>query len=232
MPGQNVHTQKGVKKGILKREQLSPGDRIFSDQYVSSTLGKNFNGRGQQQSNLSYKGGTIFCDAASGYIYLQHQVSFTSTETVCSLLTFERESAQVGVTIKGYNTDNGVYTAKELTTMLQNDAQSLRLSGVGAHHQNGPAENAIKNVSRKARIFMFHAALRWPSKFDKTLWPLAMNYAVYMHNHTPRRLDKYAPIELWTGSKSTYSELVNAHPWGCPTYVLDPRMQDGFKIPK
>ena len=79
---------------------------------------------------------------------------------------------------------------------------------------------------------MFHAALRWPSKFDKTLWPLAMNHAVYMHNHTPRRLDKYAPVELWTGSKSTYSELVNAHPFGCPTYVLDPRLQDGFKIPK
>ena len=79
---------------------------------------------------------------------------------------------------------------------------------------------------------MFHSSLRCPSKFDKSLWPLAMSYAIFMHNHTPRRLDSYSPMELWTGSKSTHSQLQNCHPWGCPTYVLDPRLQDGHKIPK
>ena len=83
------------------------------------------------------------------------------------MLSFEREAATVGVEIKGYNTDNGVYTAKEILSKLNKNSQTLRLSGVGAHHQNGPAENAIKNISRKARIFMFHAALCWSDKFDK-----------------------------------------------------------------
>ena len=32
--------------------------------------------------------------------------------------------------------------------------------------------------------------------------------------------------------KSTQSQFLNDHPWGCPTYVLDPRLQDGFKILK
>ena len=103
---------------------------------------------------------------------------------------------------------------------------------MGAHHQNGIAENSIKNITRKARIYMFHAALRWPSWFDKSLWPLAMNYAVHMHNHMPRRQDSYSPIELWTGSKSNHSQLQSSHVWGCPTYVLNPQLQDGFKIPK
>ena len=59
-----------------------------------------------------------------------------------------------------------------------------------------------------------------------------MQYAVTIHNHTPRRQDGLCPIEIWTRSKSNYTLLKNAHPWGCPTYVLDPRIQDGFKIPR
>ena len=40
------------------------------------------------------------------------------------------------------------------------------------------------------------------------------------------------PLEIWTETKSSYSGLNHAHPWGCPAYVLDPRRQDGNKIPK
>ena len=68
---------------------------------------------------------------------------------------------------------------------LHDNNQTLRLSGVGAHHHNGVAENAIKNISKKSRVYMVHAALRWPEKFDKSLWPLAMSHAVHMHNRTP-----------------------------------------------
>ena len=49
-PGMNKHTQKHEERGILKREQLQRGERIFS-----SLMGKNFNDRGQLQSTLSYK---------------------------------------------------------------------------------------------------------------------------------------------------------------------------------
>ena len=61
---------------------------------------------------------------------------------------------------------------------------------------------------------------------------LQMNYAVHLHNHTPRRIDGQCPVELWTKSVSNHSQLLNAHPWGCPVYVLDPRLQNGFKIPR
>ena len=89
-----------------------------------------------------------------------HQQSFTGHETIQSMLAFERESIEIGNTIQGYNTDNGVYIAKALMSKLQSNNQTLRLSGVGAHHHNGVAENAIKNISRKARVYMFHDALR------------------------------------------------------------------------
>ena len=109
---------------------------------------------------LSYKGGTIFADASSSYISIYHQIGFTAVETICSKLIFEREAASVGNEIQSYNTDNGVYTAKDFTLELEKNQQLICFSGVDVCHQNGPAENSIKNISHKARIFMFHAALR------------------------------------------------------------------------
>ena len=79
---------------------------------------------------------------------------------------------------------------------------------------------------------MFHAALCWPERHDKTLWPLAMSYAVNIHNNTPKRIERQSPLEMWTSAKSTHTHLTNSRVWGCPTYVLDPRLQDGFKIPR
>ena len=73
----------------------------------------------------------------------------------------------MGIKVGSYNTDNGVYTSKDFTAELAKNQQTIRLSGIGAHHQNGAAENAIKNIPRKARIFMFHAALRWPDHYSR-----------------------------------------------------------------
>jgi hypothetical protein len=225
----NIHKQ--TNKDSTKREQLIPGQRIFSDQYVSSAPGRIYNGRGQNQSSLTYKGGTVFADAASSYISLHPQVGFTATETIKSKIAFEREATTFGAKVQQYNTDNGMCTSKEFVEELSREQQTQHLSGVGAHHQNGPAENTIKNLSQQARIFMFHAAIRWPEHYNKSLWPLAMSCAVHLHNNAPRRQDGLCPIEIWSRSKSDYSQLHSAHPWGYPVYVLDPRLQDGFKIP-
>ena len=61
---------------------------------------------------------------------------------------------------------------------------------------------------------------------------MAMDHAVFLHNHTPKMKNGLAPIEIWTQCKSSHTQLIHAHPWGCPAYVLDATLQDGFKIPK
>ena len=82
---------------------------------------------------------------------------------------FEREARSVGISVKAYNTDNGVFTAKDFMDQLLGDEQQVRRSGVGAHHQNGVAEVNIKHTSAMARTMLIHAALRWPSATDKML---------------------------------------------------------------
>lgn len=89
-------------QGVLKNEKLQPGDLVFTDQYVCSLEGQNFNNRGQTLRHQGFKGGIIFCDSASGFMYILHQVGFIAHETVESKLKFEREAAQVGVQVSAY----------------------------------------------------------------------------------------------------------------------------------
>lgn len=39
-------------------------------------------------------------------------------------------------------------------------------------------------------------------------------------------------MEVFTKTKSDHCDLLQAHVWGCPAYVLDPKLADGKKIPK
>lgn len=77
-----------------------------------------------------------------------------------------------------------------------------------------------------------HAALRWPQVTEGSLWPMAMHQEVHLHNQIPSMETGMAPVEIWSKSKSSYSALKNAHTWVCPVFVLDPKLQDGQKIPK
>jgi hypothetical protein len=219
-------------EGSLKRNKLEPGELVFSDQYESRLPGRVFGNRGSRINSQKYKGGTLFCDAASSRVSIYNQISFTAEETITSKLKYEREAMSTGIQVQSYSSDNGIYTSKEFMRELHTKGQGIKHSGVGGHHHNGVAENSIKNVVRLARTMMIHAALRWPEVSEKELWPMAMQHAVHLHNHTPKISSGLSPEEVWSRSKSTHSALQNAHPWGCPVYVLDPRLQDGSKLPK
>ena len=86
--------------GILKADKLDPGDLVFSDQYESRLEGRKLLARGNSLSSQKYRGGTIFCDEASGNMTAIHQVGLTGTETVQANIQFEKEAASVGFRVK------------------------------------------------------------------------------------------------------------------------------------
>ena len=113
------------KEGILKQNKLEPGELVFTDQYESRQPGRVFNARGHTLSSDKYCGGTLFCDAATGKMAINHQVGLTSMETIGGKLKFEREAAGVGVTVKSYSSDNGIYTSKEFMKELAEKGQGI-----------------------------------------------------------------------------------------------------------
>ena len=88
--------------------------------------------------------------------------------------------------IKVYHTDNGIFNSSEFMEELLKNQQNTRFSGAGAAHQNGAAERAIKTVVTMARIMLMHAALRCPEDTLSTdIWPMEMDYVVWVYNRIP-----------------------------------------------
>ena len=119
---------------------------------------------------------------------------------------------------------------------MLNDKQSLSLSGVGTAHQNAVAERGIKTVVNMARTMLLHAALRSPEgAITAELWPMAMDHATWLYNCIPHMDTGFAPVQLWTqsGFMDVKHVLSSCHVWGCPTFVLEPKLQKpGVKVPK
>ena len=58
-----------------------------------------------------FSGGCVFVDQPNGFVGIKHQVSKNYNETAKDKLTFEREAQSQVVTIKGYQTDNGLFNS-------------------------------------------------------------------------------------------------------------------------
>jgi hypothetical protein len=178
-----------------------------------------------------FSGGCIFVDHASGFVHIEHQVSFTAGQTLEAKHRFERKMHNLGVTVLAYQSDNGVFSAAEFVNEINCDNQQIRYSGVGAHHQNGVAERSIGTIMWLAHTMMLHAAIQWPDVADPSLWPMAVDYGTFLFNHLPTLGPGIAPHELLTRTILPRHHLQQMHVWGCPVYVLDPTLQDGKKIP-
>ena len=217
---------------LLKIDHLSPGNRVSIDQYESSVCCRLPTGRGKGTFGTKYGGGTIFCVHASGYIQCFHQVSLRTDDTLVSKRAFEHIAKSCGRKIKSYHGDNGIFKADDSSKDIVNEEQDLKLSGVGAHHQNGVAERAMQTVTEKARAMMQHAFMHLPDEFEVDLWPFALDHACWLYNHTPKQSHGWSPIELFCGTQVACQHLQRVRVWGCPSYVLSPTLQNGRKIPK
>ncbi|KAL7468693.1 hypothetical protein ACHAXS_008919 [Conticribra weissflogii] len=220
------------KEMSLKTGHLTPGDCVSCDHYVSPVAGRKTTTFGRNPAKDGYRGGSLFEDHASMFIFNECQVTLTAGETIKAKQRLESEAHDAGRIIKCYHTDNGVFASAEFKDHCQQRQQKLKFSGVGAHHQNGVAERGIQTVSRWARASMIFLQLSWPEFSNTHLWPLAIDYAVWVYNRLPKVSSGLSPLEIWTGVRSTHDELRRAHVFGCPVYVLEPQLQDGKSIPK
>ena len=237
--GSNSKTPNAEHHDVIKKDDLQPGDTVSTDQYECRIKGRLPYTKGKEDPKKMFSGGTLFVDHATGYIKVYNQVSLGGSDTVRSKELFELHAYEMGIKILKYHGDNGVYKSKAYKEDLDKRHQEMSYSGVGAHGQNGVAERAIQTVTHSARTMMLHQALLWPEQFDMRLWPFALEHAAYLWNNIPDSsyvvnnvVTGISPIELFTGVTQKMSTLKNEHTWGCPAYVLDPKLQDGKKLPK
>jgi hypothetical protein len=131
---------------VLKEDHLKPGDCISCDHYISPVPGRVISKSGHSSTSHGYVGGTLYVDHASGWIFHQAQRTIAASDTIRGKLILEREAADIGVKIKSYHSDNGVFASEEFICHCDSLGQDLSYSGVGAHFQIGVAEQGIGTV--------------------------------------------------------------------------------------
>ena len=94
---------------IIKNNALIPGDAVSIDQYTRRVKGRLPNSRGREDPHKMYGGGTLFVDHASGMVQVFHQISLEASDTIRSIETYEAQADAMGVRIKHYRGDNGVF---------------------------------------------------------------------------------------------------------------------------
>jgi hypothetical protein len=226
----NKQQSNSMTDGALKANHLRAGAAISVDHFESRLKGRTYTSFGKTTSD-QYVGGCIFVDHMSGYIHVEPQLGFSSSETVRAKQSFEKFALDNGVLVEEYMADNGVFKANAFVKHIQDHNQKLKFCGVNAHHQNAVAERSIRTVSECARSMLLHASMRWKDGIDSSLWPMAVSYATYLYNHLPQS-NGVAPADLFMGTQIPRHKLKDMHTWGCPVYVLDPKLQQGKKLPR
>ena len=41
-----------------------------------------------------------------------------------------------------------------------------------------------------------------------------------------------SPMDLVVKTQTSWSHFTDMHVWGCPSYILEPALQDGHQLPK
>eukprot|EP00536_Pseudo-nitzschia_multiseries_P004066 jgi/Psemu1/187116/e_gw1.65.25.1 len=232
-PPSQKKTMRQDLEGASSREQLFAGERVSSNLYQSAIRGRLLDTYGKEKSDLQYTGGALFVNHATRLVHHTHQCTMTASETLQSKLEFKRFCCSQGVLVKEYAGDNHPFRSEELTTGCSDKNQSCFYSGVGAHHQNR-AERSIQTIFYTAHAaLLFHFAINWPQQASADLWPFAVDHAVYLWNNVSRPSTKLAPLDNFTGMQfMNHHHLQRLHVFGCPVYVLDPKLQNGKNVPK
>ena len=207
-----------------------PGEVVSVDQMVSPTPGL----IAQMSGFLTkqrYGYATVFVDHATDFTYCYFQKSDSAEETVEAKEAFERTAAQHGVKILHYHADNGVFASKAWKSHCLIKHQGLTFAGVGAHHQNGKAENKIRQLQSQSRTMLIHANRRWPEAITANLWPYAVRMACESSNVVPSLgfKDHRTPLEAF-GKGHVTTNAKHWQPFGCPVYVLDAKLQTAGAI--
>ena len=138
---------------------------------------------------------------------------------------YEHLAATRNVKFKHYHADNGRFAERSFTNDCKASTQRITFFGVGAHHQNGIAENTIKQLTLVSRTLLVHAQNYWPEYISTMLWPFALKAAQDCLNQLNVNLDGTTLYMRFSGVAANNLRLQDFHTFVCSCYVLDSCLQ-------
>ena len=231
-PWRTKQTKSGTASTLRKETVKEPGDVVGVDQLISAQPGLIPQWKGTLTRGRIWAA-TVFVDYVSGFVHVGLMSDQSAETTLQCKREFEQACATRGVTVKAYHADNGRFAEQSFIEDVKKSSQRITFCGVGAHHQNGISENAIKQLTLAARTLLVHAQSRWPEYITTMLWPFALKAAADRKNQLNMDLEGNTPDMKFSDVATKSLRLKDFHTFGCPCYVLDSRLQSSTKgVPK
>ena len=124
------------------------------DHFKVSDRGWLYTSLGKTHPDMMYARGYILVDHATGFDHIEHLINFTAPETIQAKHCFEKKMLDMGIFVQAYQLDNGIFAATDILEETNKGLQNITFSRVGAHHQNGIAEQGIQSILTKHRCFL------------------------------------------------------------------------------
>ena len=138
------------------------------------------------------------------------------------------------IRVKGivHSDSEAVFLSHAMKAVLADNGLSLRASPPHTPQRNGIAERAIQSLFDKVRVLLMQA------KLPRSLWPVALQHATYLHNyaHHVSSLGNRSPVCILTGTQPSLAMLRR---FGAAVYVrvddvvrqdLDPKGKLGVYV--
>ena len=77
--------------------------------------------------------------------------------------------------------------------------------------------------SKKLHVKCFNTVL-WIGSDDLALWQFVIKHSTWLFNQVLNHITGLSLIEMLTKTSSYHHKLLRTHVWGCPTFMLDPKM--------
>ena len=224
--------KKGTAGGkIRKKQENQPGSMASIDQLISAQPGLVPQTSGHLTAARIWAA-TIFLDHYTRHIYVHLMRDQSQDSTLEAKAAYERHANTFGVDVKAYRADNGRFAEAKFWEEVKRCLQEITYCGVGAHHQNGAVERAIKDLTLITRTLLLHAKRHWPEMITTMLWPMALKAAEERLNALSLDADGSTPLSKWSNTDCQIFAK-DYHTWGCPVFVLDGRLQSDPKgVPK
>ncbi len=113
-------------------------------------------------TSMRITGGTVIVDHYLDHVYVYLMQNLSLDKTVLAKHGYEQFLAAIGVTAKAYHADNRQFADKGFCDECTSSNQVITFCGVGSHHQNGIAEQIIKELTLVARTLLLHANCMLP----------------------------------------------------------------------
>ena len=131
------------------------------------------------------------------------------------------------------HSDNSIFIAEMYQEYFFSNNYTESFSRAGTQHQNARAERAIQTIMGMDNSYIIRVSLHCTDRGvdDSALWYFSAKNSVWVYNQVPNNITGIYPMELLANTKSGHSDLLCAHVWGCPDFVLEKNLQNR-KIPK